>query len=522
MSRESRELIQIETEEDVNSVRDRLSRFRGQRIVLVWPEVGTALTRKLDLVLIQREAMRRQIRLAFVTHDAAVRSNAAELNISTFETIGESERKRWKRARSRVFASRSQRPDGSPDHEDLEEVASRKRDRASLSARGLLVRFAALALLAIFAFGLFYAVVPSAIVTLVPATVPIEASVQITVDPLATDVDIENAVLPAQQIRVEIEESATRPTSGTRSLGNIQAIGEVVFINETNGAVEVPVGTLVSTSASAPVMFQTTASTTVPAGVGQEASVTIEAMPSAAGDTGNVAANLINTVIGPLEERVDVINLSPTREGQSRVEAVVTQRDRDRLEGQVNQLLQERAYTEMLALPQITEDQFILVDTIRIVEQRPEWTVFSAEADQIADTLTLTKRVIVEASVVDTALGRQIVFARMAAQLTAMPDMRFDESSVSFSRGDVVQAGDLILFTMSGQAEGVSRIDASRIRQDLEHLPLADAMAYLTESVPIARDSTPVIQVTPNLFDRMPLLAARIDVRIDDSRGAAP
>ncbi|MBL8120080.1 MAG: hypothetical protein JNJ78_21285, partial [Anaerolineae bacterium] len=90
------EYVQLELADDVASVRDRLSFLRGQRVLLIWPEEGTILTRKLDLVLIQREAMRRAIRLAVVTHDPQVVKHANELNISTFETIGASERGRWK------------------------------------------------------------------------------------------------------------------------------------------------------------------------------------------------------------------------------------------------------------------------------------------------------------------------------------------------------------------------------------------------------------------------------------------
>ena len=119
------EFIQLETSDDAASVRDRLSFLRGQRVLLIWPEDGTILTRKLDLVLVQREAMRRSIRLALVTHDPQVIQNATELNISTYETIGASERGRWRRGRSKVFTSRYQRPQDEPIPDDLKEVASR-------------------------------------------------------------------------------------------------------------------------------------------------------------------------------------------------------------------------------------------------------------------------------------------------------------------------------------------------------------------------------------------------------------
>jgi|ADGO01.1.fsa_nt_gi hypothetical protein len=82
------EYLQLDTGDDVASVRDRLGFMRGKRVLLIWPEKGSVLTRKLDLVLLQREAMRNNVRLALVTHDPVVIRHANELNISAFETIG--------------------------------------------------------------------------------------------------------------------------------------------------------------------------------------------------------------------------------------------------------------------------------------------------------------------------------------------------------------------------------------------------------------------------------------------------
>ena len=125
MAKDRPEYIQLDTSDDVTSVRDRLSFHRGNRVLLIWPEDGTVLTRKLDLVLTQREAMRRSIRLALVTHDPQVIQHAQELNISTFETIGSSERAKWRRGRSKVFTTRWQKPQDEPIPADLTEVTSR-------------------------------------------------------------------------------------------------------------------------------------------------------------------------------------------------------------------------------------------------------------------------------------------------------------------------------------------------------------------------------------------------------------
>ena len=70
------EYVQLDTNDDVVTVKDRLSFIRGRRVLLIWPEDGTTLTRKLDLVLVQREADRRAIQLALVTHDELIIEHA--------------------------------------------------------------------------------------------------------------------------------------------------------------------------------------------------------------------------------------------------------------------------------------------------------------------------------------------------------------------------------------------------------------------------------------------------------------
>ena len=60
------EHIQLEAADTVVAVRERLARLRGRRVLLVWPADGALFRRKLDLVLIQREAYRRAIQLALV------------------------------------------------------------------------------------------------------------------------------------------------------------------------------------------------------------------------------------------------------------------------------------------------------------------------------------------------------------------------------------------------------------------------------------------------------------------------
>ncbi|MEL6309114.1 MAG: hypothetical protein AAFQ52_13305, partial [Chloroflexota bacterium] len=159
--------VQLEPNEDIPSVRDRLSFLRGQQVLIIWPEEGTALTRKLDLVLVQREARRRLLQVAFVTHDEMVIIHAEELGISTYETIGAAEKARWKRGRTRVFVQRHHKPDDvAPD--ELMPVASRvRRTRKRLPwFLRIPMRVGVVGIVIAVLMGTLYVTVPSATVTI--------------------------------------------------------------------------------------------------------------------------------------------------------------------------------------------------------------------------------------------------------------------------------------------------------------------------------------------------------------------
>lgn len=505
------QFVQLEPADDATTVRDRLAFLRGKRVALVWPEDGTALPRKLDLVLIQRAALRENIRLALVTHDPLVIRHAAELNISAFETLHDAERKRWKRGRSRVFITRSKRPAGEADPDALMPYASRLKDEPEGNrALRILIRVAALALLVLLAAGVALVAVPGATVRIMPARDFVRTAAIITADPAlpATGIDVERGVIPATTYRAEIVERATIPTSGVQTISEAPARGTVVFINRGAEAVEVPAGTLVSSSAGTPSVFRTLSDVTVPAGVGEQAEVAIEAIPESVGEAGNLDAGLINSVVGGLAEQVDVRNLAPTFGGETIAYRTVTQADQDALIATLRQQLQNRAYTDLPA--RASGSQFVIPDSIRIAEERSDWMTFDHAVGEQAESLTLNMRAIVAATAVDEELARQVAFARLAGEIprgrTIQPD------SVTFERGTLesLDASGRATFTMTAAGSVLAGIDRGALQTRLAGIPIADALTYLNTELDLQPGSTPEVSVVPEWFGRLPLLAPRI------------
>ncbi|RMG84552.1 MAG: hypothetical protein D6712_11080 [Chloroflexi bacterium] len=509
------EYIQLESGETITTLKDRLSFIRGKRVLLIWPEEGTALQRKLDLVLLQREARRRAIRIALVTHDPVVIRHAEELNISTFETIGESERKRWKRGRTKVFATRWRKPETEVEPDELMEVASRVRAPSRIPfSRWAIVRVTALFLVVIAVLAVMVVVVPSATVELSLAQQEIIVTVNIIADPNATTVDVETGVIPATVVRIELEGSGAISTTGEAQAEQVGATGSVVFINQTDEAVEIPAGTVVSTSAGTPIRFQTVEDVTVPAGIGEQVEVGVEARGTFTGDIGNVEAGMINTVVGPLENAVTVRNVSATFGGETRILPAVSEDDYRRLRSAVLQQLQTQAFLEMEARA-TSDTQFIVPETLRVDEasQRSDWVQYSAQIGEITDTLSLSMRVVVEALMIDEAFAQQVARARMD-----IPRGRVIIDYPSYTRGPVIYDPQTqqITFDITGSATVAGQVNVAMLQQRLAGLSLEDALNYLVNTVDLAEGTLPQVVITPSWFGQMPLLPVRIQIVTDD------
>ncbi len=508
------EYIQLQAGEDVASVRDRLSFIRGRRVLLIWPEQGTALQRKLDLVLVQREAKRRVIQLALVTHDEHVMIHARELGISTFETIQQAERSRWKRGRSRVFVQRYHKPDHHPEPEELMPVASRVRSRRKglSGVMAILVRTLVLSLVLGVFLGTLYVVIPSATVRIAVAQFPLEVETTLVADPAALDVDVENGIIPATVVTATVQTIEQIETSGSLQGESRRAIGSVTFTNQTVSTIEIPANTVVSTSAGTPIEFATLEAATLPGGVGERVDVRIEALPSSAGSIGNVEAGTINQVRGELAEQVTVRNLTPTTGGSIPTSQTVTEADQQRLIGIVRGRLQAIAYTEMEA--NLTDTQIVVIDTVTIPEDGVRSATFSHEVGDISSTLTLDMRAVVQALVIDDRFARQVVFARLSAE---QPDeFSLSPDSFSYTRGPVLSTTDSgqITFNAFGSGNATTTVNMPELQQQLAGTTIAEARDILNGQLALLPEFPPEIEINPAFIGRLPLVPMRIEIEV--------
>jgi hypothetical protein len=507
-------VVALESYDDVASVRDRLSFVRAEQVLLVYPkqQLEPVLSRKLDLVLIQREAARRGLQLALVTTDPAVIEAAADLSISTFSSVRGSQRRAWKTPRGNVFTPAANRPANQPDARTLRLHASRLKVLSPQQRRNrqLLSLLLTISLITFAVVG-GYLFLPSATLTLYPAQAQIDTQISLTADAALASIDVVARRLPARWETIEVESQASAPTTGIEDVPTSLASGIVQFQNLIESAVEIPAGTFLTSTGAKPARFRTLETAVLFAGVGQTASVLAQATEESAGPVGNIEANLVVNVEGDLGRLVAVRNPEPMRGGLVREQGIVAEADTEALLLLGRQKLRQDSLTYFAAA--LGNDQYIVPDSVSILNDGSEAPTFNAFVGDVADTLTLNLRARVRALVVDESLVRQALIALLSAQIPAgrqllLPSIQYKRTSSSIA-GD----GQVVLgFSLAANMAAV--ISAEEVRQQVAGLDTESAAFLLNRNWLLDANRPPTFALWPAFFGRLPLLPARIEVRL--------
>ena len=511
------QILTIEPTDSLASLRERLYGARGARLLLILPDDAALFRRRLNLILLQREAQRQGAQLALATRDPVVAAHSAALNISCFPTAEAGAAGRWKRGRQRLLAAPSREANGRGQKE-LQSAASRLQKGEAKASRPLqlITRLLTICLLLGVAGAAVSAVVPGAIVEVSPRRETITVSAPLIADAAASGIDFEKGIVPARRHRVMVETTATAPTSGIRTLEATPARGIVTFRNLTAAPLRVPANTMLSANALDPVLFRTEVDVVVPAGPGSESNAPFVAMSRYAGPVGNVSTGAIDAIVGSLSGQLSVGNPAPAAGGTAPSVNVVAAADRQRLLDIARSQLQALAY-ESITL-NLTETEVVAIESIGIEEERKEWTRFSTEIGLMARELTLDMRAVVTALVIDDRFGKQVALARLKDRLE--PEQTLLEESLSYARGPArwqAEAGTVAMTaTISGTTEAM--VDLAHLRQTLAGRTLDEAREILLSRDDLSQSEPPMIEIFPAAFGRMPFLAVRIALRLREAK----
>jgi len=164
--------------------------------------------------------------------------------------------------------------------------------------------------------------------------------------------------------------------------------------------------------------------------------------------------------------------------------------------------------------PRLEENQFIISETIRIVEEREDWMIFSQPVGASADELSLTMRAVVQATAVDEDLARQVAFARLGGQIPRTFELRPD--SVIYERGTVttIDPDGAVTFTMVAGGIVNPQINLDTLQQNIAGRSLDEATRYLANTIDLAVGTTPQITLSPSWLPHLPLLPFRIRLQV--------
>lgn len=531
------EILHIDPDATAEAVRRRLARVDGAQVAVVLPNGWGELNSVPRLRLIQRQAVARNQQIALVTRDLSTRQAAQQLGIPVYGSENGLGSRAWQMTPALPVVDPRQpaaglpappawrTPGGQAAGKGRDAITARpslhrsrqRRIRAAEAWRRpaplwlqligyVLVGAFLLAVLAAFA----VYVLPAATVTVVPGQQQLEVPVTLTASPAFEVVDVQAGRLPGRLMETYLELSGTIATSGSEQAAQGRAVGQVVFTNQTNRTVPIPAGTIVSTSTGNRIDFRTTSDVEVPAPLGTQVTVGIEALDE--GVQGNARANTITTVSGALRTQVGVTNPNTTGGGQSALTRVVKQVDKDTLLEQVYAQAQAEAFGRLQ--PELRENEWLAESSVQtyIVAQ-----FFDHFNDEPAEELNLTLRVLVQGVAVDQEVAREIA---MTSLQSAVPERgKLVADSIQFFVDPNATVNDrTVSFTVVGRGSYVIPIDNRELRSAIAGLSPEEATALLQEEWLLQRP--PDFYVDPDWFGTLPRFGSRIQVRVEFDEAA--
>lgn len=519
------EIISVSPQANVEAVRRQLARGRTERVALLLPDGWTELDNAARMRLVQRQAQIQHRHLSVITRHEGTRKIAQQLGIPVFVQPDDAQRGRWRMSPDLPLID-PQHPDATlperppwrrpeilprsarPSHHQarLARIRAGERRRHGLPFWMRLLGYGAMGSVVAVVLLLFVRfVLPAATVTITPGVEPITVTVSLTADGTLDVYDPDTNVLPARFIETTIAQTGTIATTGSAQKANARAQGQVVFNNLGAAPVDIPMGTVVSTSTGTQVSFRTTAPAQLPGGVGQRVTVPIEAVEE--GIIGNVRANTINTVSGALRFRVRVINPGATYGGDAQMVAVVTQADRDNLLAQVQESIEAQAHAVLSE--QLEPGEWLPPESIQtfVVSQ-----VFDKFNDDQGDELSLSLRMLVQGTALNQSQTNE---AMMTALRKAVPPrgMLVADSVTTQREPGAVALGRQVQFTMTAGADYVIPVDPEEVSKMIAGETPEDAIAAITSRWRVARP--PELYRDPEWLDTLPTFPSRIQVRIE-------
>jgi hypothetical protein len=503
-------ILRLEPHDDLVSTRDKMGWAKDSRILLVWPEKGRLLDRRLDLILLQRHARSLGSQLALVTRDPEVHYFAPRLGIPVFRTLHKAQGQHWRVPRRfRHLQEQAEKPEVRPfgsAETQIPKLEGSWMDRKTPvenfnlppPARLALFFAGVLAVLALAA-----SLAPSARLVLTPRTLVQDVLIDAWTGPEIETVNISGAV-PSQLISLAVEGRDSLPASGTVRLPSQPASGTVTFTNLTDQPVEIPEGSGVRglAPAIAHLRFVTTKAGEAPSG----GTIQLPVECTTPGLPGNLPAGALTALEGLLGTQLSATNLEPTGGGSERQLPVPTQADRLKLAERLRQSLERSALQEIQG--QLEPGDLLIPGSLKLVKTLDE--SYQPEESLPSDKLALSQRLEYQAQYVDAATLRSLAQTVFDANLPAGYAVLADSLQLEILTQPAADEAGLVRWRIHATRQVQARIVEAEAVQLSLGLEARQAVSRLQNSLPL--EQAPRIELQPDWWPRLPFLPFRISV----------
>ena len=494
------QIVYLEPDDDYNSVRDKLSWTQAPRVIIVWPGRGRVLSRRFDLVMLQRYARKLGIQIGLVTLDPDVLHHAETLHIPTFESLELQSEKAWRVRGGRKIS----KPISTADPSSLKPVPKQASNNHPLLNIAFRIAFFSLGFLAIFVLAIL--LIPQAVITIQPEAMDILKTYSIELNLEQSETITNPTHLPAQQVQSVLEGQLRLPTTGRAAQPDQPSRGEVIFTNLTDQSLAIPAGTTVRTFDPTAPHFVTQTRVNLDAEKGSQ--VNVEVVASLPGPEGNVSTEAIQAIDGTLGLSASVSNPSPITGGSLQVRSAVSPTDLVLVHSELEDNLFDEAHQALLSLAQ--EDEKLIPGSIRVVETIEER--FSNEIGDAADSLELILILEFEGLVYSPDQ------LHSAINFVVAEDFSRDES-IQPSTLKILEIADVVYddahpeanIDVTVSARIFTVFDPELIRQIVRGKKVSDALENLNGNVPY--EEVINVDISPSWLRRFPFLDLQIQVR---------
>lgn len=490
-------ILQLETHDDIISIREKIEWCTSQRIILVFPKKIKQIPDGLDLRLIQRAAIAKGSQVALVTRDLLLIENADEVGVPVFHSVPLAQRGNWSVFPSQI-ESRNALKGIDAILEERELIAENLETHELKPVMRVIVFLLALA--ALVSMAVF--ILPTTQITVYPVAETQSITLEVSASTQAESVSL-TGVIPAAERSFSLTLEKTVPSRGTATLGQSRATGEFLLNNLTQNDLVLPIGTVFSVNGDTPIRFVSITENDIKAG---EISKVVETEALLPGEEGNIAAGTTALVEGVYGSMVEAVAADSFTNGSSSTLPAPTDEDYEKLH---QELLEELSSAALEYLGQLdSETEKTIQETLALDEILAETKV--NPVGEPSDSLTLEMNVQFHVLVYDP---RNIV-----ELMNMILDSNLQKGFHNVGGEIIIENIGSINYVANGTAEWqvkgtrlvVKDWGSDRIRTLIKGKTTIEALTILNAEIPHTKSA--VIIPRPKFWPRLPLLPSQIHI----------